>query len=82
MTAQDRDFIIKTKKQIQVINTELLDIYERESRSLSSLLPEEENSDIAIRFEERLITLDTLSDLLIDVSVGLCILLEEEKDES
>ena len=82
MTAQDRDFIIKTKKQIQVINTELLDIYERESRSLSSLLPEEENSDIAIRFEERLITLDTLSDLLIDVSVGLSILLEEEKDES
>lgn len=83
MTAQDREFIINSKAQIQFINKELCDIYERESRYLSSLLPEEDNTTVAIRVEERLATLDTLFDLLIDVSVGLRLLLEEaEKNES
>ena len=83
MTAQDREFITNSKAQIQCINNELLDIYERESRYLSSLLPEEDNTAVAIRVEERLVALDTLSDLLIDVLVGLRLLLEEnEKNES
>ena len=83
MTAQDREFITNSKAQIQCIDKELCDIYERESRYLSSLLPEEDNTTVAIRVEERLAILDTLFDLLIDLLFGLSLLLEEdEKNES
>lgn len=83
MTAQDREFITNSLAQIQCINKGVFDINERELCYLSSLLSEEDDTIVAIRGVDRIVTLGNIYDSLIVVSVGLRLLLEEdEKNES